>query len=44
VADSSIGMVLVYVVAVGLVLYGAHCVISSPIQKLVATDEDTIVS
>ena len=44
VADSSIGMVLVYVVAVGLVLYGAHCVISSPIQKLVATDEDTVAS
>lgn len=42
VADSSIGMVVVYVVAVGLVLYGAFCIISTPVQKLVATDEDTV--
>jgi hypothetical protein len=42
VADSSIGMVLVYVVAIGLLLYGAHCVVSTPIQKLVATDDDTV--
>jgi hypothetical protein len=44
VADSSIGVVLVYVVAVGLVLYGAFCVISTPSRKLVASDEDTVAS
>ena len=44
VASSSIGMVLVYVVAIGLMLYGAFCVISTPIRKLVATDEDTASS
>ena len=44
VADSSIGMVLVYVVAIGLVLYGAFCLISAPARKLVATDEDTVES
>jgi hypothetical protein len=44
VADSTVGMALVYVVAIGLVLYGAFCIISTPIQKLVATDEDTVAS
>lgn len=44
IASSSVGMVLVYVVAVGLILYGAFCVISTPIRKLVATDEDTAAS
>jgi hypothetical protein len=44
VADSSIGMILVYVVAIGLVLYGAFCVISTPSRKLVATDDDTVSS
>jgi len=44
VASSSVGMVLVYVVAIGLVLYGAFCVISTPIRKLVATDDDTVSS
>lgn len=44
VADTTVGTVLVYVVAVALVLYGAFCVVSAPIQKLVATDEDTVVS
>lgn len=44
VASSSVGMVLVYVVAIGLMLYGAFCVISTPIRKLVATDEDTASS
>lgn len=44
VASSSIGMVLVFVVAVGLMLYGVFCVISTPIRKLVATDEDSVES
>lgn len=44
VADTTVGTALVDVVAVGLVLYGVFCVVSAPIQKLVATDEDTVVS
>lgn len=44
VADSPIGRPLVYVVAVGLLLYGAFCIISMPVRKLVATDDDTVAS
>lgn len=44
VADSTIGMFLVLVVAAGLTLYGAFCVVSSPARKVVATDEDTVAS
>jgi hypothetical protein len=42
VADSSIGVVLVYVVAIGLVLYGAYCIVSTPARRLVATDDDAV--
>lgn len=44
VADDSFGTVLVLVVAVGLILYGAFCVITSPARKVVASDEDTVAS
>ena len=44
VADSSLGMFFVLVVAVGLTLYGAFCVVSSPARKVVASDEDTVAS
>ena len=44
VADDSLGMVLVLVVALGLTIYGAFCVITSPARKVVATDEDTVAS
>ena len=44
VADSTVGMILVLVVAAGLTLYGAFCVVSSPARKVVATDEDTVAS
>jgi len=44
IADNSLGMVLVIVVALGLSLYGAFCIVSAPIQKLVASDEDTVAS
>lgn len=44
VADSTIGMLLVGVVALGLTLYGAFCIVSSPARKVVATDEDTVAS
>jgi hypothetical protein len=44
VADSPLGTAVVYVVAVGLVLYGSFCLITAPARKLVATDEDTVAS
>lgn len=44
VADNSIGMVLVVVVAVGLVAYGSYCIVSTPSRKLVAADEDSVAS
>lgn len=42
VADNTVGMVLVVVVAVGLVAYGAYCIVSTPSRKLVASDEDSV--
>jgi hypothetical protein len=42
VADNSVGTILVVVVAVGLVSYGAYCVVSTPSRKLVASDEDAV--
>lgn len=44
VVDNDFGMVLVVIVALGLTLYGAFCVISSPARKVVASDEDTVAS
>lgn len=44
VVDDSVGMVLVLVVALGLTVYGAFCVISAPGRKVVASDEDTVAS
>jgi hypothetical protein len=44
VADNSVGVILVVVVAVGLVTYGAYCIVSTPSRKLVASDEDTVAS
>lgn len=44
VADDTLGMVLVLVVALGLTLYGAFCILTSPARKVVATDEDTVAS
>jgi hypothetical protein len=44
VADHSFGVVLVFVVAVGLILYGAFCMITAPTQKLIATDDRTVAS
>lgn len=44
VADDTLGMVLVIVVAFGLTLYGAFCVLTSPARKVVASDEDTVAS
>jgi Domain of Unknown Function (DUF1206) len=44
VADNSVGVILVVVVAVGLVAYGAYCIVSTPSRKLVASDEDTVAS
>jgi hypothetical protein len=41
VADSSVGVVLVLVVAVGLAVYGAFCIITAPSVKLVASDDRT---
>lgn len=41
VADDQLGMVLVVIVAVGLTLYGAFCIVSTPIRKLVASDDDS---
>jgi hypothetical protein len=36
--DSGIGTVLVFVVAAGLLVFGAFCVLSAPRQRLVGTD------
>ncbi|MAT03843.1 MAG: hypothetical protein CL424_02210 [Acidimicrobiaceae bacterium] len=44
VVDSDVGMVLVLLVALGLTLYGAFCVLTAPARKVVATDEDTVAS
>ncbi|MCB0967151.1 MAG: DUF1206 domain-containing protein [Ilumatobacter sp.] len=44
VVDNDLGMVLVVVVAAGLTLYGAFCVLTAPARKVVATDEDTVAS
>lgn len=44
VADDTLGMVLVLVVALGLTFYGAFCVLTAPARKVVATDEDTVAS
>jgi hypothetical protein len=44
VADNDLGMVLVVIVAVGLALYGAFCIVSSPARKVVATDEETVAT
>lgn len=44
IADNSVGVILVVVVAVGLVTYGAYCIVSSPARKLVASDDDTVAS
>jgi len=41
VADDQLGVVLVVIVAVGLTLYGAFCIVSTPIRKLVASDDDS---
>jgi len=39
VADSSVGVILVLVVAVGLLVYGAFCIITASSVKLVASDD-----
>jgi hypothetical protein len=44
VSDSALGSVLVLVVAVGLLVYGAFCVITVPTVKLVASDDRTTAS
>lgn len=44
IADDSIGMLLVIVVAVGLTVYGAYCIVTTPSRKLVASDDDTVAS
>jgi len=44
VADSTGGTALVGVVALGLTLYGAFCVVSSPARKVIATDDDAVAS
>lgn len=41
VADDPFGTVLVVVVALGLTLYGAFCIVSTPVRKLVASDDDS---
>lgn len=41
VADDTFGMVLVLIVAAGLTLYGAFCIVSTPVRKLVASDDDS---
>jgi hypothetical protein len=37
-AGSSVGTVLVFVVAIGLVVYGAFCILSAPRRRLVGAD------
>ena len=44
VADEPLGMVLVVVVAVGLVLYGAYCIVTTPSRRLIASDEEAVAS
>ena len=39
VADSTVGQIVVLVVGVGLLVYGAFCLITSPSVKLVASDD-----
>jgi hypothetical protein len=41
VSDSTLGTVLVLVVAVGLMVYGAFCLVTVPTVKLVASDDRT---
>jgi hypothetical protein len=40
VADSAVGRILVLVVAAGLIVYGAFCIVSAPAQRLVAADDE----
>lgn len=42
VADDTLGTILVLIVAVGLTLYGAYCIVSTPSRKLVASDDDSV--
>jgi hypothetical protein len=44
IADDSLGVMLVLVVAVGLIVYGAFCIVTVPSQKLIATDDRTVAS
>jgi hypothetical protein len=44
VSDSTLGTVLVLVVAVGLMIYGAFCLVTVPTVKLVASDDQTVAA
>ena len=44
IADHPFGVLTVLVVAVGLIVYGAFCIVTVPSQKVVATDDRTVAS
>jgi hypothetical protein len=44
IADDSLGVMLVFVVAIGLIAYGVFCIVTAPSQKLIATDDRTVAS
>jgi hypothetical protein len=44
IADNSFGVLLVFVVGIGLIVYGAFCIVTVPTQKVVATDDRTVAS
>ena len=44
IADDSLGVALVFVVAIGLIVYGVFCLVTVTTQKLVATDDRTVAS
>ncbi len=44
IADHSFGVLTVFVVAIGLMVYGLFCIVTVPTQKLVATDDRTVAS
>lgn len=44
IADSPVGVALVIVVGIGLIVYGAFCIVTAPSQKLIATDDRTVAS
>jgi len=44
VAGDSLGVLFVLVVGIGLILYGAFCIVTMSTQKLVASDDRTVAS